>query len=147
MPNIRGAAVRTGIAGGVLFFLHALVPNSQAYPLVWPALAGAVAFWIATSDAAPRRFRRGVLAALVAGIVVGLVGFVGSTVTVLVLSRPVLNPVAQALGAPGASLATLAAELGLAIVAVVAVGAALVGGAAMIPVRWASSSPPKAPRA
>jgi hypothetical protein len=83
-------------------------------------------------------------AALVGGMVVGLIGFVGSTVTVLVLSRSVLNPLAQTPGSGGPSLVTVAAELGLALVALVAIGVALVGGAAMIPVRWALSSRPTA---
>jgi hypothetical protein len=45
MRGIRSAAVRTGIAGGASFFLHAPIPNSRAYPLMWTALAGGVAFW------------------------------------------------------------------------------------------------------
>ena len=37
------APILVGIAAGVLFFAHAMFNNSHAWPLIWPALAGAVA--------------------------------------------------------------------------------------------------------
>ena len=147
MPSIRSAAVRTGIAGGILFSLHALIPNSRSFPLVWPAVTGAVAFWIATRDAAPHRFRRGMLAALIAGAVVGVIGFLAATLTVLAVGRSVFNPIAQDLGPAGPPLAFFAAELGFAVLSIIAVVVALIGGAVMMPVRWARSSHADAPAA
>jgi hypothetical protein len=145
MFSIRSIAVRIGLVGGVVFFLNALIPNSQSYPFIWPLLTGAVAFWVTTSDAAAHPIRRGMSATLISGIIVGLVGFVGATFTVLALSRPVFSPLTPALGAVGAMLATLAGELGVAVVAILAAAVTLVGGAAMIPVRLARRPHPKAP--
>ena len=34
-----------GIGGGLLFFAHAMINNSHAWPLVWPFLAGVLAVW------------------------------------------------------------------------------------------------------
>jgi uncharacterized membrane protein len=133
------SAVRTGIVGGTVFFLHALIPNSGSYPFIWPVLTGAVGFWIATNDAAPGRIQRGIQATFVAALIVGLIAFVGSTITVLALSRPVLNPIARAYGASPSSV-TSTAERAVGMVALVAVAITLLGGVVMIPVRlWRSS--------
>jgi hypothetical protein len=142
--SVRAVVLRTGIVGGALFFLHALVPGSRSYPFVWPTLTGAVAFWMATDAVAPHRFRRGMSAALGAGILVGLIGFIGATFTVLALGHAVLNSTSSALGPGGPLLIATAAELGIATVGVLAVAAAVVGGAAMMPVRWLRPSSPDA---
>jgi hypothetical protein len=147
MSSTRSAAVRTGIAGGILFSLHALIPNSRSFPLIWPALTGAVAFWIATRDTIPHRFRRGMLAALIAGAVGGAIGFLAATVTVLAMGRSVFNPIAQTMGPAGPPLAFLSAELAFVLLSIIAVVVALIGGAVMIPVRWARSSHADAPAA
>ena len=34
-----------GLGGGLLFFAHAMINNSNAWPLVWPFLAGVLAVW------------------------------------------------------------------------------------------------------
>ena len=145
MHGIRSAAVRTGTAGGVVFLLHALIPNSRSYPFIWPALTGAAAFWIATKDAAPHRIPRGMLATLIAAIIVGLIGFVGSTLDVFALSLPAMRPVADRLGIPGPVSLTVAAVSALLVMSAIAFGAALIGGAVMIPVRlvqvWRTSAP------
>jgi hypothetical protein len=147
MLSTRSAAVRTGIAGGILFSLHALIPNSRSFPLIWPALTGAVAFWIATRDAAPHRFRRGMLAALIAGAVAGVIGFLAATVTVLAMGRAVFHPIAQTMGPAGPPLAFFSAELAFGVLSIIAVVVALVGGAVMIPVRLARPARADAPAA
>ena len=135
MHGIRSAAVRTGTVGGVVFLLHALIPNSRSYPFIWPVLTGAATFWIATTDAAPHRVPRGMLATLIAAVIVGLIGFVGSTLFVFALSLPVMRPIADSLGVGGKAFvaATVLAALGA--IGAIAIVAALVGGAVMIPVR------------
>ena len=146
MTSARKVGIQVGIVGGLLFFFHALIPNSRSYPFIWPVLAGATAFWLAAPGPSTGRIRRGMLAALVAGAVVGIVGFVGSTITLLVLRRQ-LNAVADALGPSGPALAASAAELGFLIVAVLSVVATLIGGAVMIPFRRTPTSFPGAPAA
>jgi hypothetical protein len=135
MLDVRAAALRTGIVGGVLFFLHASIPGSLSYPFVWPALAGAVAFWIATDAVAPHQFRRGMSAALAAGTLAGLIMFVGVTLAILILGRPVLSSLTPAPSAAGMLLIAGSTEFAIAIVGLVGVGAAVVGGAAMMLVR------------
>lgn len=38
-----------GLGGGLLFFAHAMINNSHAWPLIWPFLAGALAVWTSPS--------------------------------------------------------------------------------------------------
>lgn len=137
MRGIRSTAVRTGMTGGVVFLIHALIPYSRSYPFIWPVLTGAATFWIATRDAALHRILGGMLATLVAAIIVGLIGFVGSTLIVFAESPPALRSITEALGIPGPILFTASAVLALATISLIATLATLVGGTVMIPVRLA----------
>jgi hypothetical protein len=40
-------AMLTGVVAGLLFFGHAMINNSQAWPLVWPFVGGAAAVVLA----------------------------------------------------------------------------------------------------
>jgi hypothetical protein len=135
MPSLRSDEVRIGIAGGVLFFLHGLIDGSRSYPFIWPTLAGGAAFWVATRSARPHQLRRGFLAALTAGIVAALIGFVGASLTVLVAGRSDFRSIDATAGVRGRVFVALAAELGIAVACLVAVVAALAGGMLMAPVR------------
>ena len=155
MSSMRQVTIRagiiTGIVGGTVFFLHALIPRSGTYPFIWPLLTGAAAYWRVTRDAAPAaapaaaaapgRVGRGVQATVVAALLVGLIAWVGSTVTVAALSRPVLSPIAQSYGASASDVTSTAARA-VAMVALVAAGLTVLGGAVVLPVRlllWPSS--------
>lgn len=145
MLSVRTAALRAGIVGGVLFFVHASIPNCGSYPFVWPALTGAVAFWIATGGVAPHRFRHGMLAALAAGVLAGLIFVIGCDVTILTVGRSMLNSLTPPPTAAGTLLITGSVELGLAIVGLLGVVAAVVAGAAMMVVRRLRTPRPAAP--
>src|SRR5450631_165050 len=144
MLSVRAAALRTGIVGGVLFFVHASIPNCGSYPFIWSALAGAVAFWIASDGVAPHRFRHGMLAALSAGTIAGLILMVGCTGTILIFAPPMLASLKPPPSVASTPLITVAVELGLAVVALLGVAAAVLGGAAMMLVRRLQPSRPAA---
>jgi hypothetical protein len=135
MHGIRSIAVRTGSIGGVAFLLNALIPYSASYAYIWPFVTGAATYWIATRAAAPRRILRGMSTVLLAGVIVGVIGFVGSTLVLLAPSSPVLRPVAESLGVAGRALVTTVALVALAAIAGVGVLATVIGGILMIPVR------------
>ena len=42
---MRKQSLVFGLIGGLLFFAHAMINNSHAWPLVWPALAGLLTLW------------------------------------------------------------------------------------------------------
>lgn len=147
MVNLRSDAVRIGTIGGALFFLNGLIDGSRSYPFIWPTVAGAVAFWIATRTTQPHRLRQGFLAALQAGAVAGLIGFVGASLTVLVAGRSDFSSVQATAGLRARVLIALAAELGIGVACLVAVAAAVVGGVLATPVRWLRPPDSAAPAA
>ena len=131
MTSVRRVGIQLGLAGGLLFFLHALIPYSLSYPFIWPVLAGAVAGWRATTDVSAHRGRDGMLAVLIAGALVGLVAAVGLSITLLVL-RP---SIADAVGPARAAGVVSATGLGFIKVALIAAVATWLGGAFAIPLR------------
>jgi hypothetical protein len=136
MSFYRSMAFRIGLVGGVLGFLHGLVDGSRSWPLIWPALAGAVAFWQLSGAPGSHRLRHGLAGSLTAGAVAAVITFVGATITVM-LGRGDLQSVHNA---SGRALITAAAELGILAACAVVIVAALIGGAVMLPVRLVRSS-------
>ena len=129
-------ALRAGLAGGSLLYLHGLFPDTHAYPLVWPLLAGAVALWLATGEPARRPRWRGLATASVAGVLAGVLAFVAFSVTLLALRQPVLASTARALGASGPLPSPQTVIPALALVVAMAIPAALLGGLLTLPLRW-----------
>ena len=136
MATVRSIAVRAGTVGGLLFFLHGLVPGRGSYPFIWPALAGAVAFWTASRTVAVHPLRHGLLAAFAAGCVVTLIGFVGTSLTVFIVGRSQFSSATSESGLPGRLFVLVDAELVIATISGLALGAAIIGAAALLPVRW-----------
>ena len=110
---MRTQTLLFGLAGGLLFFAHAMINNSHAWPLVWPALAGLLAVWTARG-AARRSYGADLGRAASAGLVAGAVFLVG---TALALSQMQLG------GRISFAGLVLAAALGL-LAAVIAGGLA-----------------------
>jgi hypothetical protein len=136
MHRFRRIVLETGIAGGLLFVIHASFPYVYSWPMIWPALAGATAFWLATREPKPHRLRTGLAAALATGVITGVIAFVGVwTVVYVVLHTHIAPSIRQAGASPGflasASIVAAAAVLG-AIDLVVA----FLGGVLMLPVRY-----------
>jgi hypothetical protein len=135
MLSVRSAALRTGIVGGILFAGHASIPNCGSWPFVWPALTGAVAFWMATDGVSTHPFRHGILAALAAGALAGVIFVVGCDVSILTVGRAMLNSITPPPIPAEKMLITASVELGLAVVGLLGAGAAVLGGVAMMLVR------------
>ena len=119
-----------------MFDIHASFPNVYSWPMIWPALAGGTAFWLATREPKPHRLLTGLAAALATGLLMAAITFVGlSTITYVLLHTDILPSVRQAGAARGlitiASIAAIAVSLAL-VDLVVAVVAAVV----VLPVRY-----------
>jgi len=136
MTNIRRVGIQTGLIGGLLFLVHALVPYSGSYPYLWPVVTGAVAAWRATADVRTHRGRQGLLAVLIAGAVVGLVAAIGLSVALVGLQRTI----ADLAGPARAAGAVAAAELSFLVLSLIAAVATWLGGALVIPFRLRGSS-------
>ena len=116
-------AVAAGLVAGLLFFLHALIPNSHAWPMLWPLLGGVGAVVLTARRHRLDGFWNGVGSSLKAGALAGLVFLVATAVALFVLSFPQLEAAARALGSDGPVVISGAVLLSLA--AVAALGAAL----------------------
>lgn len=104
-----------GLAGGLLFFAHAMINNSHAWPLIWPVLAGGLIVWT-NGRAAQHTYRSDVWNAGIVGVIASAV-FVAATYLAL-----------NQLG-----LSSHIGLAGLALAGAIGVVAALLGGALVHP--------------
>jgi divalent metal cation (Fe/Co/Zn/Cd) transporter len=133
MRSFRSIVWRVGIVGGIVFAVHASFPNVYSWPMIWPPITGATAFWLATRQPAPHRLRTGLAATVAAAVIAGVVAFVGISIVVTVALH-VMHPTPAELGVPNkvvtaASIAALASLAGITIIE------AIVGGIVALPVR------------
>lgn len=134
MRSFRSVVWWVGIIGGLAFTIHASFPYVYSWPMIWPPITGATAFWLATRHPSPHRLRTGLAATLAAAVIAGAVAFIGFTIVVNVAIR-VMHPTPAEVGVPNtlvsaASLAALAALAGISVLE------ALVGGIVALPVRY-----------
>jgi hypothetical protein len=136
MRSFRRIVLETGIAGGLLFVIHASLPYVYSCPMIWPALAGATAFWLATRETKPHRLATDVAAALATGVITGAIAFVGlSTVIDVVLHANIFPSIRQS----GASRDLIASTSIIAIAAsfgAIDLIVAFLAGPVPLPVRY-----------
>ena len=134
--SFRTIVIETGIAGGLLFAIHVSIPNCGNWPFIWPAVAGAAAFWLVTRLPKPRRLATGLRAALAAGVIAGVVASIGVSAIVYALLHTNLVPSIRQTGAAAGLIGTttifaIASSLGAIDIIV-----AFLGGVIMLPVRY-----------
>jgi hypothetical protein len=128
-----GSTLKIGTVSGVAFFLHAMVPNSNAWPMLWPAAAGAVGVMLARRGGHGPGFMRSIGIGLKTGIVAGVVFFAATVVALWLLSTEGLAPFARELGAEGPINLSVATLAGLAFAAMI--------GSALAPVTAGAAYP------
>lgn len=118
-----------GLTAGVLFFAHAMVPYSRAWPLLWPLLGGVAAAVLASRE---RRLSGGQRARVgaSAGAVAGVVFLLATGLALYVISLPGMESVAGLFGAVEPIAFNPALLAALAIAAVIGIAAGALGGAA-----------------
>jgi uncharacterized membrane protein len=135
MNSFRKIVVATGVAGGVVFAIHATFPGVNSWPMIWPAIAGATAFWLATRQAGPHRLRTGLAAAFATGVITGAITFIATSIALTWVVHTVAAPKIQQSGV-STGFVTSAGILGLAVLGAIDVVVAFIGGALMLPVRY-----------
>ncbi|CAA9524310.1 MAG: hypothetical protein AVDCRST_MAG23-306 [uncultured Sphingosinicella sp.] len=90
-----------GMGAGLLFFAHAMIPNSHAWPMIWPLSAGVFAVLTNGSRNAAHPFRSSVGAAVKAGAIAGVLFVLATVAALLALGLPGMASVLSALGAEG----------------------------------------------
>jgi hypothetical protein len=125
--------IQAGCVAGALFYLHALLPNSHAFPLIWPLLGGAFAVYLAMRRRGEVPGQMAIKTAIGAGAVAAAL-FLGATIPTLhALNAPVLTPLARALGAAGQVPVTGTAVSALAVASGIALVMAGLGGLLALP--------------
>ena len=122
-----------GIVSGLLFFLHALVPNSHVWPLVWPLLGGVATVVLAARQRRLSGFWNSVASSLKAGALAGGLFLVATAAALLLLSLPQLEAAADVLGADGPVVVSGAVLLSLLVAAAIGVGVTVLAGAVTFP--------------
>jgi hypothetical protein len=123
-------AMKVGIVAGIGFFLHAMIPNSNAWPMLWPAAAGMLGVLLTARKGSGLGFWRSLGVGLKTGAVAGAVFFAATVVALGLLSTSGLTPLARQLGADG-PINLGAAMVGIAIAALMGLAlSALTAGAA-----------------
>ncbi len=92
-----------GLIGGLFFFAHAMLNNSHAWPLVWPALAGVFAVWSAR-DGTAASYGTDLKKAATAGLIAGAVFVIATAIALTQM---------DALGSTGVAGLSFAALVGL----------------------------------
>jgi hypothetical protein len=123
-------AIKVGIVAGIGFFLHAMIPNSNAWPMLWPAAAGMLGVVLTARSGQGSGFWRSIGVGLKTGAVAGAVFFAATALSLWLLSTSGLTPLARQLGAEG-PINLGAALVGIAMAALMGLAlAALTAGAA-----------------
>ncbi len=122
-----------GLATGIAFFFHAMIPNSNAWPLLWPAAAGVVGVLFASRSGSELGFWGTIGIGLKSGAVAGAVFFVTTAVSLLLLSSSGLTSAARQLGAEGPINISVAVLMGLALAAAIGMALSTLGAGAAYP--------------
>jgi hypothetical protein len=122
-------AVTAGVAAGLLFFAHALVPYSRAWPLVWPLLGGVAAAALVSRGRAITPWAR-VRVGAAAGAIAGGVFLALTLAALFLLAQPGMEATARILGAMEPVVVTPVLAVAIALAAVIGVAASAVGGVA-----------------
>jgi len=89
--HLRDAAL-IGAVSGLMFYLHALFPQSYLYPLVWPVIGGAIAVYMATKTVPPsREWPKALVLAYGVGIASGIFFFLPGIGTLYAIGRVTLD--------------------------------------------------------
>ncbi len=128
MHSPASTTMRAGLFGGALLYLHALLPNSHAYPFIWPLLGGALAlYWGMSRSGSGVSLSRTVGIGVTTGTIAALVAVAAVVPTYLFLTTEASTSVGRLLGGAGPLPYSPAALRALLLVMLLAVPAALLG--------------------
>jgi hypothetical protein len=128
MRSLSSATVRAGFLAGALLFANALLPNSHAYPFIWPLLGGAVALmWAGRHNVSRLSAGRTLGIGAGVGTLAAIVAIAAALPTYAFLTTAAGIPVVRALGGTGPLPASPVAIRALALVLLLAIPASVIG--------------------
>ena len=130
--------LKVGIVAGIGFFLHAMIPHSNGWPMLWPAAAGMFGVLLAARAGQSPGFWGSIGLGLKTGAIAGAVFFAATAVSLWLLSNSELTPLAHQLGAEG-PINVGAAVVGLGFAAILGFALAGLSAGAAYPLAKARS--------
>jgi hypothetical protein len=127
-------AVSVGIAAGAAFFLHAMLPNSHTWPLIWPIAGGVLVQILASRRHKWSGFGDGLRLAGTTGIVAGAFFFIATVGALYTLGADQMAVVAQALGGSGPIPLTAVTVKAVGVAAVAGILLVILGGGLAFPI-------------
>ena len=106
-------ALLAGVIAGLVFFAHAMINDSHAWPMIWPLVAGSGAILLAARKHRLQGFGSGLWIATKAGAIAGALFFATTVAALAAMSSfnpaiAVTGNVVMMLGAVGLSAVVLA---------------------------------------
>lgn len=124
---------KVGLIAGFLFFAHALIPNSNAWPLMWPGLAGIFAIYSLQNKRSLKNFLEAAKSLLQMGLILAGIFFVFTLLALLILNIPETEKISSILGAEGPITINSSAIFGLLLASGLGMIIALVSGSISYP--------------
>ena len=132
MTQVSGP-MKVGILAGIGFFLHAMIPNSNAWPMLWPAAAGLFGMLLTARRNPGLGFWGSIGVGLKSGAVAGAIFFLVTALSLWLLSSSALTPLARQLGAEG-PINLGAAVIGIGVAALIGSALAAITAGAAYPI-------------
>lgn len=124
---------KIGILAGFLFFLHALIPNSHAWPLIWPFLAGIFLMVYLKNKINLENYLQAAKPLLKVGLISAGIFFVFTLLVLLLLNIPVMEGVSEFLSAEGPVVINSSVVVGLLIAAGLGIVLSMLSGSVLYP--------------
>jgi hypothetical protein len=126
-------AIPVGVTAGAAFFLHAMLPNSHAWPLIWPLIGGVAVDFLAGRRRELTGFGDGLRLAGATGLVAGAFFFVATASTLYALGTEQFASLTRVLGGQGPITFTALTVKAVAVAAVASVLLVTVAGSVAFP--------------
>lgn len=127
------SVLKVGLIAGFLFFAHALIPNSNAWPLVWPALAGFFVVYSLKNTGKLKNYVQTIISLLKMSALSAAIFFLLTLLVLFVLNLPETEKISNILGAEGPIIINSAVIISLLIASGLGVILAMISGSVSYP--------------
>lgn len=131
--KISSVVFKIGILAGFLFFLHALIPNSHAWPLTWPFLGGVFLMVYLKNQVKLENYLQAAKPLLKVGLISAGIFFVFTLLVLFLLNIPGMEGASEFLGAEGPVIINSSVVVGLLIASGLGIVLSLVSGSVLYP--------------
>lgn len=131
--NKHSIIFKVGLIAGFLFFAHALIPNSNAWPLIWPGLAGFFVVYFLRNTRNLKNYVQTAKSLLQMSALSAIIFFVFTLLVLFILNLPETEKISNILGAEGPIIINSAVIISLLIASGLGVILAMISGSVSYP--------------